>query len=197
MQPPTLAPESYQSSNRMTRTTGLSPTREGLLRDRWDDSQPKFYDDAHRVSGESDRRLDELEIQEDSSRQRRFPRWAQKLFGRYRRAEKNYQDLKNDGPGSLAARQKAKAKGFCSRCKICFITTGVLLAVFLIASGSGVFWAYNTAPKDGVGLPPVFSQSYTNNPTCSYPLLGTLHLKEVPLNHGKEVTRRLRSWCGR
>lgn len=180
----------------MARTVGLSPTREGLLNDRWDGSQQKFYDDAHRSSGESDRRLDELEIHDDNSKQGRFPRWAQKLFGRYQTAEKNYKDLKNGGPGTLAGKQKAKAKGCCSRYKICFITTGVLLALFLIASGSGVFWAYNTAPKDGVGVPPVFSRSYTD-PTCSNPLLGTRPLEEVPLSHGKEATRRLRSWCRR
>ncbi len=140
----------------MSRTTGLSPTREGLLHERWDGSQQKFYDDAHRSSGESDRRLDEFEIHHESPKQGRFTGWAQKLFGGYQRAEKNYKDLKNDGPGTAAATGKEKAKGFCSRYKVCFISTGVLLALILIASGSGVFWAYNTAPKDGVGALPVF-----------------------------------------
>ncbi|KAI4261674.1 MAG: hypothetical protein L6R42_003127 [Xanthoria sp. 1 TBL-2021] len=135
----------------MTRTSGLSPTREGLLHDRWDGSQQKFHDDAYRSSGESDRRLDELEIHDDRPKQGIFATWARRLFGRYQTAERNYKDRKDTGRGSLAG--KLKARGYCSRYKICFITTGALLALFLIASGSGVFWVYKTAPKDGQSPP--------------------------------------------
>ncbi|KAI4229779.1 MAG: hypothetical protein L6R36_000565 [Xanthoria steineri] len=135
----------------MIRTSGLSPTREGLLHDRWDDSQKKFHDDVYRSSSESDRRLDELEIHDDRPKQGIFGTWAHKLFGRYQTAERNYKDRKHAGRGSRAGQQKVR--GCCSRYKICFITTGILLALFLIASGSGVFWVYNTAPKDGQSPP--------------------------------------------
>lgn len=194
MQRRTPVPRVFQISSQMTRTSGLSPTREGLLHDRWDGSQQKFHDDAYRSSGESDRRLDELEIHDDRPKQGIFATWAQRLFGRYQTAERNYKDRKDTGRGSLAG--KLKARGCCSRYKICFITTGALLALFLIASGSGVFWVYKTAPKDGVGAPLAFTYSQTDH-ICSNHLLRIRPLEEVLSSHGKRATRRLRSWCRR
>ncbi|KAL8915894.1 MAG: hypothetical protein Q9172_006580 [Xanthocarpia lactea] len=135
----------------MTRSSGSSPTREGLLHDRWDSPQPKFHDDGRRSSAESDTRLDEVEPRDNRPKHGLFTKWAQRWFGRYQMSEKGYKDRGDDGRGSLAKKQKPR--GCCSRYKICFIATGILLAVFLIASGSGVFWVYNSAPKDGQSSP--------------------------------------------
>ncbi|KAL8638217.1 MAG: hypothetical protein Q9226_009015, partial [Calogaya cf. arnoldii] len=153
----------------MTRASELSPTREGLLHDLWDGSQAKFHDDPYRFSGESDPRLDELEMNDDRPKQGILAGWTQQMFGRYQTAERRYKDRKDTGRGSLAG--KHKARGYCSRYKIYFITTGVLLALFLIASGSGLFWVYKTAPKDGVGAPVAFIYSQADQ-ICSNPLLG-------------------------
>ena len=176
----------------MIRSSGSSPTREGLLHDRWDSPQRKFHDDAHRSSAESDTRLDEVEPRDNRPKHGLFTRWAQRWFGRYQMSEKGYKDRSDDGRGSLA--EKQKPRGCCSRYKICFIATGILLAVFLIASGSGVFWVYNSAPKDGVGAALAFALGYTDRLGSNH-LRGTQPLKAVLSTHGKKVTRRQRPWC--
>lgn len=132
----------------MTRFSGGSPTREGLLNTRGDSPPQRFHDEAHRSSNESERALDEPELHENRPKQSIFGQWAQRWFGRYHTSEQGYNDRKDTGRGRLPV--KGKRRGFCSRYKIYFITTGVLLALFLILSGSGVFWVYKTAPKDGV-----------------------------------------------
>lgn len=135
----------------MTRSSGISPTREGLLNTRWGSPQRQFHDEVHRSSSDSDRRLDELELQDDRSKQSLFATWAQRWFGRYRASGQNYNDHKVPGHGRLP--RKERKRGCCSRYKICFITTGVLLGLFLILSGSGVFWVYKSSPKDGQSPP--------------------------------------------
>ncbi|KAL8813234.1 MAG: hypothetical protein Q9223_001741 [Gallowayella weberi] len=135
----------------MTRTSGLSPTREGLLHDRGGSPQHQFHDDIHRSSAESDRRLDQFELHDNRQKQGLFANWAQRWFGNYHAAQHNYKDRNDPGRGSIA--DKHKSRGCCSRYKVCFITTGVVLALFLLLSGSGAFWVYKTAPKDGQSPP--------------------------------------------
>lgn len=174
----------------MTRTNGQSPTREGLLHDR---PQQKFHDDAQRSSTESDRRLDELELHDSHPKQGMLARWAQRWFGKYQAAEQSYKDRNDTRRGRL---RKQKSRGCCSRYKICFITTGVLLALFLLLSGSGAFWVYKSAPKDGVSTVQLNCHGEANG-LCSNHHLGIRLLAEVLSLHGKRATRRLRSWSRR
>lgn len=140
------------SRNNMARTSGLSPTREGLLHDRWTSSQRQSNDEPHRSSIDSDKRVDEFEMHHTRSEKSFFEKWAQRWFGRYRASEQAYDDRKDTGRGTL--NRKQKPRGCCSRYRLCFITFGVLLGLFLILSGSGAFWVYKKAPKDGVGVSP-------------------------------------------
>lgn len=178
----------------MTRTSGLSPTREGLLHDRWGGTQERFHDEAKRTSTESDRRIDDFGLHNDSSNRSNLGRWARRLFGRYSASEQAYNDRKETGRGSLAG--KGKRKGYCSRYRICFITFGVLLVLFLILSGSGVFWIYNTLPKDGVSAAQRCSNAHTDA-LCSNRHRGILLPEVAPSCHGRKATRRLRPWCRR
>lgn len=91
---------------------------------------------------------DEIDLHGNSPRRTPVGEWAQRWFGRYHTSEQGYSDRKETGLGRLP--DKDRDRGWCSRYKICFITTGVFLALFLILSGSGVFWVYKNAPKDGV-----------------------------------------------
>lgn len=134
----------------MTRSSGISPTREGLLNTRWGSPQRQFHDDVHRSSNDSDRQLDELELHDKPPKQSVLRTWAQRWFVRYYASDRGYNDHKDTGRGRLP--RKERKRGCCSRYKICFITTGVLLGLFLILSGSGVFWVYKSSPKDGVGF---------------------------------------------
>ncbi|KAI4172955.1 MAG: hypothetical protein LQ343_003242 [Gyalolechia ehrenbergii] len=135
----------------MTRSSGVSPSREGLLNTRWGGPQRQFHDEIQRFSSDSDRHLDELKLPDDRSKQTIFPRWAQRSFGRYHASGQGYNDRKDTGRGRIS--EKGRRRGCCSRYKICFITTGILLALFLILSGSGVFWVYRSSPKDGQSPP--------------------------------------------
>ncbi|KAL8937232.1 MAG: hypothetical protein Q9211_003789 [Gyalolechia sp. 1 TL-2023] len=134
----------------MTRSSGISPSREGLLNDRGGSPQRQFRDEAQRLSSDSDTNLDELELQDDRSKQTIFASWA-RWFSRYRGPRQSYNDRKDPGRGRLS--EKERKRGCCSRHKICFITTGVVLALFLILSGSGLFWVYRSSPKDGQSPP--------------------------------------------
>ncbi|KAI4188689.1 MAG: hypothetical protein LQ348_003894 [Seirophora lacunosa] len=135
----------------MKRSSGGSPTREGLLHVRGDSPQGRFHDDVHRSSGESERILDRMELQQNRGKRSALSQWAQRWFGSYHTSARRYEDRKDAGPARLS--EKGRNRGCCSRYKICFIITGVLLALFLILSGSGAFWVYKTAPKDGLSPP--------------------------------------------
>ncbi|KAL8762145.1 MAG: hypothetical protein Q9184_001801 [Pyrenodesmia sp. 2 TL-2023] len=136
----------------MTRFSGGSPTREGLLNTRGGSPQGRFHDEVPRPSSDSEKLLDgEVDLHGNSPRRTPVGEWAQRWFGRYRTSEQGYSDRKETGLGRLP--EKDGDRGWCSRYKICFITTGVFLALFLILSGSGVFWVYKNAPKDGQSPP--------------------------------------------
>ncbi|KAL8716102.1 MAG: hypothetical protein Q9220_000007 [cf. Caloplaca sp. 1 TL-2023] len=130
----------------MTRTSGISPTREGLL-PRGSPSQQQFHDDAQRSSSDSDRQLDEPAVHHYPSTPGFFQRAAQRWFGAYHAQEKSL-EKRRDRTGKKAAK-----RGCCSRFRVCFITSGVLLGLFLILSGSGVLWVYKSSPKDGQSPP--------------------------------------------
>lgn len=137
----------------MTRSgSSGSPTREGLLNTRGDSPQRRFHDEAYRSSCDSERPFDELELHENRSKQSIFATFLHRWFGRYHTAEQGYNDRKETARGRLPG--KRSARGCCSRYKVCFITTGVLLGLFLVLSGSGAFWVYKSAPKDGVSAAP-------------------------------------------
>lgn len=179
------------SETNMARTSGLSPTREGLLHDRWTSSQRQSYEEPHRSSIDSEGLTGESEFHHTRPEQGIFEKWAQRWFGRYRASEQAYDDRKSTGSGTLSRKQKPR--GCCSRYKICFITFGVLLGLFMILSGSGVLWVYKKSPKDGVG---VSSRRLADGSDCvrSNRPLGIRPLKEVLSGHGRKATRRLRSW---
>ncbi|KAL9018835.1 MAG: hypothetical protein Q9185_003853 [Variospora sp. 1 TL-2023] len=135
----------------MKRFSGGSPTREGLLQTRRDSPQRRFHDEVHRSSGDSERVLDEIELQKDGGKQIILGQWAQRWFGRYHASARGYDDYKATGRGRLP--KKGRKRSCPSRYKICFITTTVLLGLFLILSGSGALWVYKTVPEDGLSPP--------------------------------------------
>lgn len=175
----------------MTRSSGLSPTREGLLNTHWGNSPRQFHDEAHRSSSDLDRQFDELELHDKRSKSSIFARWAQRWFGSYYASEQGYTDRKDTGRGRLAG--KDRERGCCSRYKICFITTGLLLGLFLILSGSGVFWVYKSSPKDGVSAAQLGPDHHANR-HCSNRRLGTHHLWVALSGHGRKATKKLLLW---
>lgn len=164
-----VQPRNLRRNGQMSRfsSSNASPTREGLLNSRGGSPQERFHDEVNRSSSESDRPLDELELHDSRSKQSIFARWARRWFGRYHTSAQAYDDRKETGRGRLP--DKGRKRGFCSRHKICFIATGLLLALFLILSGSGAFWVYRSAPKDGVSVLPPNLESHTDRASQQSP----------------------------
>ncbi|KAL8950562.1 MAG: hypothetical protein Q9222_003416 [Ikaeria aurantiellina] len=134
----------------MTRTSGISPTREGLL-PQGSPSQQQFHDDPQRSSSDSDRQLDEPAVHNHRSAPGFLQQAAQRWFGKYQSQETTHEKQKD--AGRVKAVKKTGRRGCCSRFRVCFITSGVLLGLFLILSGSGVLWVYKSSPKDGQSPP--------------------------------------------
>lgn len=158
----------------MKRFSGGSPTREGLLQTRRDSPQRRFHDEVHRSSGDSERVLDEIELQKDGGEQSILGQWAQRWFGRYHASARGYDDYKATGRGRLP--RKGRKRSCPSRYKICFITSSVLLGLFLILSGSGALWVYKTVPEDGVSPVQVILKAILN-PRPAIPSLVSVPLR--------------------
>ncbi|KAL8745967.1 MAG: hypothetical protein Q9190_001964 [Brigantiaea leucoxantha] len=130
----------------MIRSDSISPTREGLLHARHGNSHRQSLSETYRFSSESERHLDELDLHKEHVRNNKNQRWPWSMLSRDRFARKNYSN------GRETLRSK-KARGCCSRHRICFIVTGVIIGAIIIASSSGLFWVYKSAPEDGQSPP--------------------------------------------
>ncbi|KAI4215524.1 MAG: hypothetical protein LQ351_001993 [Letrouitia transgressa] len=123
----------------MTRSGNISPTREGLLHTQHGGPLRRSLDEVYRFSNDSNGYLQGLSLEEDPPRSQRWPR---RFLSKLRIRGKRYNNAKDK-----------HASGYCSRHRIYFITTGVILLLFLVLSGSGLFWVYKSAPEDGQSPP--------------------------------------------